>query len=219
MSLQQGPVGGARVTLLTGGLVVLMLAVFAGAGILVRKSEPVTSVAPAASKAPEVTPSRNPRRQPDVDVGKPLGNGVFVEIAKGWTQGKADYRSMRALSLDRGAVAVFYAGINPMPSLPLLLPDAKAFADYEGFYGLRTARVRTLPLPNLNVVEAASIGFTGRRKKGDATYSLGGECVRLRGVPTVNDISLSVCYAAYAQDLDTVRVEVQQMIASAAGSI
>ncbi len=195
MSLQQGPVGGARVTLLTGGLVVLMLAVFAGAGILVRKSEPVTSVAPAASKAPEVTPSRNPRRQPDVDVGKPLGNGVFVEIAKGWTQGKADYRSMRALYLDRGAVAVFYAGINPMPW------------------------VRKVPLPNLNVVEAASIGFTGRRKKGDATYSLGGECVRLRGVPTVNDISLSVCYAAYAQDLDTVRVEVQQMIASAAGSI
>jgi len=43
--------------------------------------------------------------------------------------------------------------------------------------------------------------------------------VRLRGVPTVNDISLSVCWAAYGQDLDTVRVEVQQMIQSAAGSI
>jgi hypothetical protein len=106
-----------------------------------------------------------------------------------------------------------------MPSVPLLHPDAKAFADYEGIYGLRVGRARKMPLPNLNVVEAASIGFTGRRKAGDATYSLAGECVRLRGAPTVNDISLSVCYAAYAQDLDTVRVEVQQMIASAAGSI
>jgi hypothetical protein len=235
MSLEQSPSGGARVALLSGGLVVLMLAVFAGAGILARKADHGTAVAsqgpmtpsPTASetpatvapKVPEVTPSRNPRRQPDVDSGTSVDSGVFVEIAKGWAHAKNGSAGIRATSFERGAVVLFSVGSNPMPSLPLLRTDAMAFADGEGIYGLRTGRVRKLPLPNPNVVEAASVGFTGRRKEGDATYSLGGECVRLRGVPTVNDISLSVCWAAYGQDLDTVRVEVQQMIQSAAGSI
>jgi hypothetical protein len=227
MSLEQSPVGGGKVALLTGGLVVVMLAVFAGAGVLARNAgdTPVASQTPtekpatAVPKAPEVTPSRNPRRQPDIDSGTSLDSGVFVQIAKGWTPRKPDGLSIRAVSDELGAVAVFSVTPNPMPSVPLLHPDAKAFADYEGIYGLRVGRPRKLPLPNLNVVEAASVGFTGRRKEGDATYSLTGECVRLRGAPTVNDISLSVCYAAYAQDLDAVRVEVQQMIQSAARSI
>jgi hypothetical protein len=51
------------------------------------------------------------------------------------------------------------------------------------------------------------------------TYSLAGECVRLRGAPRTNDISISVCWAANVQDLGTVRPEVQQMIASAAQSV
>jgi hypothetical protein len=98
MSLEQSPVGGAKVALVTGGLVVVMLAVFAGAGVLARKAEdtPVASQTPAAKpataapKAPEVTPSHNPRRQPDIDSGTSLDSGVFVDIAKGWTQGKPD---------------------------------------------------------------------------------------------------------------------------------
>jgi hypothetical protein len=76
-----------------------------------------------------------------------------------------------------------------------------------------------IPPPNRNIVEAASISFTGRRRQDDVTYSLTGECVRLRGAPETNDVSISVCWAAYVQDLGTVRPEVQRMIASAARSI
>ncbi|MGW6197152.1 hypothetical protein ACWF0M_13495 [Kribbella sp. NPDC055110] len=60
---------------------------------------------------------------------------------------------------------------------------------------------------------------TGRRRQDDVTYSLAGECVRLRGAPETNDVSISVCWAAYVQDLGAVRPEVRQMIATAARSI
>ena len=236
MSLQQSPVRGGRVALLAGGLAVLLVGVFAAAGQLARKVEPTESLAAApttppttaapttpSAKAvptvPAVTPSRNPRRQPDVDRGKSLDEGIFVEIAVGWTRVQAYASGMSLLSWDRGAAAFFSVSVNPMPSRPLLRPDATSFAETQGIHGFRAGPVRALPLPNLNVVEAASISFTGRRRMDDATYSLSGECVRLRGDPAVNDVSLSICWAAYVQDLDTVRAEVQQMISSAAGSI
>jgi hypothetical protein len=230
MSLQQSPAGGGTVALLTGGLVVLVVGVFAAGGLLVRAAGPSSpssapSTIPAqppatttAPTAPAVTPSRNPRRQPDVDRGKPLDHGIFVEVADGWTV-TMDYLGLRGQSWSRGAGLQIYVLSNPMPSRPLLRPDATSFAETQGIYGFRAGQVRALPLPNLNVVEAASISFTGRRHLDDATYSLSGECVRLRGAPEVNDVSPSICWAAYVQDLDTVRAEVQQMIASAAGSV
>jgi len=231
MSLQDSPVEGGRVALLAGGLAVLVVGVFAAGGLLVRQAEPSgpqsvaapapsTTSAPAttAPTAPAVTPSRNPRRQPDVDRGKPLDHGLFVEVAGGWTV-TTDYVGLRLVSWNRGATFAIYVSTNPLPSRPLLRSDATSFADKQGIYGFRAGPVRALPLPNLNVVEAASISFTGRRRMDDATYSLSGECIRLRGAPEVNDVSLSICWAAYMQDLDTVRAEVQQMIASVAGSI
>lgn len=102
---------------------------------------------------------------------------------------------------------------------PLMLLAAKAFADEQAIYGFQAARARALMPPNRNIVEAVSIGFTGRRRADDVTYSLAGECVRLRGAAETNDVSISVCWAAYVQDLGTVRAEVQQMIASAVRSI
>ena len=106
-----------------------------------------------------------------------------------------------------------------MPSRPLLRPDAEAFADTEQLYGLRAGQVRTLPPPNRNIVEAAAISFTGRRRADGATYSLTGECTRLRGAPETNDVSIGICWVAHVQDLDTVRPEVQRMLASVARSV
>jgi len=230
MRLQQSPAGGGRVALLTAALVLLQVAVFAGGGVVVRKLEPsaapvptttAAQVAPRTTEpsAPEVTPSRNPRRQPDVDRGTLVDHDVFVQVADGWTPMRSDHLGLRLQSWDRGAAADFYVNANPMPSAPLLRVDAETFAEFQDIYGFRAGRVRTLPLPNPNLVEAASIAFTGRRRMDGGTYSLSGECVRLRGVPETNDVSLSICWVAYVQDLDTVRAEVQQMIASAAGSV
>jgi hypothetical protein len=234
MSLQQGPASGRRVALLAGGLAVLLVGLFAAAGQLARKVEPTESLAAAPTTppataapttpsakavptAPAVTPSSNSRRQQDVDRGISLHYGLFVEVAKGWT--RVSPFDAGWVSWDRGAAAFFSVSLHPLPSRPLLRSDATSFAKTQDIYGFRAAPVRTLPLPNLNVVEAASISFTGRRRMDDATYSLSGECVRLRGDAAVNDVSLSICWAAYVQDLDTVRPEVRQMISSAAGSI
>lgn len=76
-----------------------------------------------------------------------------------------------------------------------------------------------MPPPNLNTFDAAAVHFTARRTWDGITYSLVGECVRLRGLPAVHDVSASICWAANVQDQDTVRPEVQQMIASLTGSI
>ena len=147
-----------------------------------------------------------------------MDHGIFVEVADGWTE-TTDYLGLALRSWDRGAALVIYVFTNPLPSRPLLRSDATSFAEKQGIYGFRAGPVRDLPLPNLNVVEAASISFTGRRRMDDATYSLSGECTRLRGAPETNDVSVSICWTAYVQDLDTVRAEVQQMIGSLAGSI
>jgi hypothetical protein len=76
MNPQQGPLSGGKVALLTGGFVVLVIAVVAAGGLLVPKAEPADQPAADAPvemvtvspTAPAVTPSRNPRKQPDVEV-------------------------------------------------------------------------------------------------------------------------------------------------------
>jgi hypothetical protein len=223
----QAPLSGGKVVLLTGGFVMLVLAVIAAAGLLVRTAEPADSPAAAAPvesltvspTAPGVTPSRNPRRQPDIDRGTPISFGIYVEIAEGWDRETAYGSMMRATSFGRGASLTISLSRHPLPGGPLLRPDAEGFAGSDQIDGVKLGAVRSLPPPNLNIVEAASISFTGRRTVDDITYSLSGECVRLRGAPAVNDVSASICWAAYVQDLDTVRPEARQMIASLARSI
>jgi hypothetical protein len=227
---QQKPASGRTVILLTTGLAVLLVGVFLLAGQLTHEQvraaspeqtarKPTRPKATATEPAPSVTPSRNPRREADVDRGTPLGHGVFVDVANGWTTVHSFTYGLEVASRDRGADAVFSLSAQPMPSLPLMVPAAKTFADEQAIYGFRAGRARPLPPPNANILEAVSIGFTGRLRQDDVTYSLAGECVRLRGVPETNDVSVSVCWAAYVQDLGTVRAEVRRMIASAASSI
>ena len=210
-----------RIALLALGLLVLVVGLFAGAGVLVRQTD--TSAQPVAVRATptpaEVIPSRNPRREPDLDVGTPVEEGVFVQIARGWTKQTYDQLGVRVTSFERGAEARFYVVTNPVTSLPLLRPDVDAFAETQDLRDVRYGRAVSVPPPNLNVVEAARISFTGRRTEDDLVYSLAGECLRLRGAPTVKDVSVSICFAAYVQDLDTVRAEVRQMTGSVARSI
>ncbi|GAB2678814.1 hypothetical protein [Kribbella swartbergensis] len=224
MPLDGDPISGPKVALLTGGLVVLLVGVFVAAGALVRPGDQPAVAAPAevvtvSPTAPAVTPSRNPRRQPDVDRGIPLASGVFVQVAEGWRHQTPGLMTMRAISFDRGASATFSLSQHPVSSGPLIRPDAEAFTELDDLYGVRFGAVRSLPPPNRNIVEAVSLGFTGRRTVDDVTYSLSGECTRLRGAPAINDVSVSICWAAYVQDLDTVRPEIKQMIGSVAGSI
>jgi hypothetical protein len=164
-----------------------------------------------------VEPSRNPRREPDVDRGIPLDHGVFVDITEGWAQEDNDYLGIRVSS--EGGAAAFYLSARPVGSGSLLRPDAEAFADTQGLHGVQVGAVKWLPPPNLNIIEAARIDFTGRATVDQTTYSFGGECIRLRGAPTVNDVSVSICFVAYLDNLDAVRAEVQPMIASVARSI
>jgi hypothetical protein len=226
----QTPASGRTSALLMGGLAVLLVGVFTVGGLLAQRVEPASQTLAAAPSAPPVapsttapqptvTPSRNPRRQPDVDRGKPIDHGVYVEIAPGWTTAFEFTFELDLVSWDRGAAATFYVQTRPLPSRPLILPDAAAFAEHQLLHGYKPGRPRVLPVPNPNIVEAVSVSFTGRRRMDEVTYSLYGECVRLRGDPETNDVSLSVCWAAYVQDLETVRPEVQRMIASAARSI
>ncbi|MEV0794183.1 hypothetical protein [Kribbella sp. NPDC050459] len=218
----RNPASAGTVVLLTAALALLMVGVFALAGRLVHQSEPAAAPEVAPSVVPSVTssvtPWRNPRFEPDVDRGMPIGHGVFVEVPGSWTA-RAYTNVLDATSWDRGAYVGFNVAIHPMPSLPLLLTDAQGYAEVQAIHGFRAGRARVLPPPNRNIAEAGSISFTGRRTEGGATYSLAGECVRLRGAPRTNDISISICWAAYVQDLGTVRPEVEQMIASAARSI
>jgi hypothetical protein len=226
-----------------GALAVLLVGVFIAGGLLAQRVEPssqtltaaqsttpASSTTPAQSATPApsattpasqpaVTPYRDPRRQSDIDRGRPIDSGVYVEIAHGWKIAFEFTYELDLVSWDRGAAMTYYVQTHPLPSMPLLLPDAAAFAQSQLLHGYRAGRPRVLPNPNPNVVEAASVSFTGRRRMDDVTYSLYGECVRLRGAPDTNDVSLSVCWSAYVQDLGTVRPEAQRMIASAARSI
>jgi hypothetical protein len=239
MALQQSPVSGTKVGLMVGGLVVLVVAAFAGAGFLVPDPGPSASrpsaTAPATTAptptpttatatpdsveaTPTVQPSRNHRREPDADRGTPIDHGVWVEIAKGWQKESTDYLGLRVYT-DAGSAAAFYISTNPVGSGPLLRPDAEAFADTHRLHGVQVGAVTWLPAPNLNIIEAGRISFTGRQTIDQATYSFGGECTRLRGAPAVNDVSVSICFVAYQEDLDAVRAEVRQMVASVARSI
>jgi hypothetical protein len=236
MALQQSPLNGAKVGLMVGGLVVLVVAAFAGAGVLVpdpgSTSSRPTAAAPATTATtppaiatpesvqatPTVQPSRNHRREPDADRGTPIDHGVWAEIAEGWQKESTDYLGLRVYT-DGGSAAAFYISTNPVGSGPLLRPDAEAFADTHRLHGVQVGAVTWLPAPNLNIIEAGRISFTGRQTIDQATYSFGGECTRLRGAPTVNDVSVSICFVAYQEDLDAVRAEVHQMIASVARSI
>jgi hypothetical protein len=208
-----------RITLLSGGLAALLVGLFAVVGHLTPNTEPETRAELKEPRAPRVTPSRNPRRAPDVDRGTPVQRGVFAQVADGWTKVQSYGFTLNLVSWDRGAAFSLVGSERPVTSVPLLRPDALAFAEMQQLYAVRTGPVRAVPLPNRNLVEAAVIGFTGRRKMDDLTYSLSGECVRLRGAPDTNDVSLSICWSAYVQDLETVRPEVQQMINSIARSV
>lgn len=222
--MQQSPMGPGRVALMTGGLVVLTLGVFAGADLLVSDAGSADQPAVASSTVPElappsVTPSRNPRRQPDVDRGTPLDRGVFVLVAKGWRQTSPDpYLGIEVTSDGRGRAA-FYLSRNPVESASVLPMDASAFAEGEGLHGVRVGAVRRLPVPNPNLSEAARVGFTGRRTVDGVTYSVVGDCTRLRGAPSVNDVSVSICFMAYVPEDAAVRTEVRRMTASVAQSI
>jgi hypothetical protein len=226
MSMQQSPVGRGRAALMTGGLVVLTLGVFAGADLLVRDAGSADRPAVASSTVPElvapnapvVTPSRNPRRQPDVDRGTPLDRGVFVLVAKGWREISPDYLGIEVTSDGRGKAA-FYLSTRPVESAAVLPVDASAFAEGEGLHGVRVGAVRRLPVPNPNLSEAGRVGFTGRRTVDGVTYSVVGDCTRLRGAPSVNDVSVSICFMAYVPEDAAVRAEVRRMTASVAQSI
>jgi hypothetical protein len=210
---------------MTGGLIVLTLGVFAGADLLVSDAGSADQPAVASSTVPElappsapvVTPSRNPRRQPDVDRGTPLDRGVFVLVAKGWRE-TSHYLGIEVTSDGRGRAA-FYLSTNPVESASVLPVDASAFAEGEGLHGVRVGAVRRLPVPNPNLSEAARVGFTGRRTVDGVTYSVVGDCTRLRGAPSVNDVSVSICFMAYVPEDAAVRTEVRRMTASVAQSI
>ncbi|NUR97002.1 MAG: hypothetical protein HOV67_17315 [Kribbellaceae bacterium] len=210
-----------KTALFSGGLAVLLIGLFAVVGHLTPDPdpEPETRAELTPTRAPQVTPSRNPRRAPDVDRGTPVERGVFVEVADGWTKVQSYGFTFNLVSWNRGAAFSLIGSTRPVTSVPLLGPDALAFADLQQLYAVHTGTVRSVPPPNRNIVEAAVIGFTGLRKMDDVTYSLSGECVRLRGAPDTNDVSLSICWSAYVQDLGTVRPEVQQMIDSIARSV
>ncbi|WP_427886262.1 hypothetical protein ACQHIV_26905 [Kribbella sp. GL6] len=210
-----------RAVVLSGGLAVLLVGLFAAAGQLTPRAEPVPESRARFNdpRPAQVTPSRNPRREPDVDRGRPISDGVFIEVADGWKRVSSGPFTLALVSWERGAAFVLTGSTRPVTSVPLLRPDAEGFAQTMELYGVRIGRVHPLPAPNRNIVEAAAISFTGLRKLDDVTYSLSGECVRLRGAADTNDVSVSICWSAYVQDLGTVRPEAQRMIASVARSI
>lgn len=209
----------ARVVVLSGGLAAVLVGLFAVVGQLLPRAEPEAAVRFNDPRPVQVTPSRKPRREPDVDRGTPVSNGVFVDVPDGWKRVSMGGFTLGLVSWGRGAAFVLTGSTHPVTSVPLLRPDAEGFAQTMQLYGVQVDRVRTLPVPNRNVVEVVAISFTGLRKMDGLTYSLSGECVRLRGAPDTNDISLSLCWSAYVQDLGTVRPEVQRMIASVALSV
>ncbi|WP_112248077.1 hypothetical protein [Kribbella monticola] len=200
--------GVAFAVLVVGGLIVR----YAGAEHSAIEPAPsVTSGTPA-----EVVPSRNPRRDPDVDRGTPINYGVFVEIPRGWTRQSVE--GILVTSPGRGAAQVFVVN-HPVPSAGLLRPDVEAFADTMELENLKIGTVRQIPPPNLNVSEAFVVSFTSHYTEDGVTYQLSGDCTRLRGLASINDVSVSLCYVAQGEYLDAVRAEVTAMSGSVARSI
>jgi hypothetical protein len=128
------------------------------------------------------------------------------------------YIGIEVTSDGRGKAA-FYLSTHPVESASVLPMDASAFAEGEGLHGVRVGAVQRLPVPNTNLSEAARVGFTGRRTIDGITYSVVGDCSRLRGAPSVNDVSVSICFMAYVPEDAAVRTEVRRMTASVAQSI
>jgi hypothetical protein len=157
-----------------------------------------------------VVPSRNPRRDPEVDGGVPINYGVFIEIPEGWE--RESFNGVRVTSEGRGAAQITVSN-HPVPTAGLLGPDAETFADMMVLDNLKLGAEQQIPPPNLNTFDAARISFTSQYVEDGVTYRFAGACTRFRGLPAVNDVSVSVCYFAYAENLDAVRAEVTASIA------
>jgi hypothetical protein len=198
----------AFAVLLTGGLVIR----YAGTSHEQTLDAPAPTLTPA-----EVTPSRNPRQDPDIDRGTPIDYGVFIEIPLTWK--RESLYGVVVTSLGRGAAA-FYVSNNPVPSAGLLRPDVQAFAEVAAIEAVKPGAVQKLPLPNHNIAEALQLSFTGSYTDEDGvSQQLLGACTRFRGVATINDVSVSICYVSRSTALDVVRADVAAMTASVARSI
>lgn len=194
--------------LVVGGLIVR----YAGPSDERALTPSATSVTPA-----EVIPSRNPRRDPDVDRGIPINYGVFIEIPFTWRRESAD--GVLVTSLGRGA-AQFFVSNHPVASAGLLRPDVQGFADTAGLEAVKLGSVQQLPPPNFNIGEAVQISFTSSYTDDDSVIQqLSGACTRFRGVAAINNVSVSICYVSRSAVLDAVRAEVAAMTASVARSI
>lgn len=168
------------------------------------------------ASAAEVVPSKNPRRDPEVDGGVPINYGVFIEIPPGWQ--RESFNGARVISPGRGSAQITLSN-HPVQSAGLLVPDATTFADMMVLDNLKLGAERKTLAPNLNTFDAATISFTSHYVEDGMTYRFAGACTRFRGLPTINDVSVSICYYAYAESLDAVRAEVAKMTASIARSI
>jgi hypothetical protein len=203
--------------LVVGGLIIR----YAGAPAE-RASDPptqtVSAPTPAAqpSSAAEVIPSKNPRRDPEVDGGVPINYGVFVEIPEGWE--RESFNGVRVTSTGRGGAQITVSN-HPVQTAGLLVPDAATFAEMMVLDNLELGVEQKTFAPNLNTFDAATISFTSHYVEDGVTYRFAGACARFRGLPAVNDVSVSICYFGYAESLDAVRGEVAKMTASIARSI
>ncbi|QNE20398.1 hypothetical protein F1D05_23935 [Kribbella qitaiheensis] len=203
----------AFAVLVVGGLIIR----YAGSSTEQTEQTADTPTPSAQSVPPaEVVPSRNPRRDPDVDAGTPINYGVFVTIPEGWE--RDSFNGIRVTSRGRGAAQITVSN-HPVPTAGLLRPDAETFTDMMVLENLKLGAEQQIPAPNLNTFDAARISFTSHYVEDGVTYRFAGDCTRFRGLPAVNDVSVSICYFAYAEDLDAVRAEVTAMTGSVARSI
>jgi hypothetical protein len=206
-----GAAAGAAV-LLVGGLLIRYAGTPAERASDAPTPPATTSVTPA-----EVVPSRNPRQDPDVDRGTPINYGVFVEVPLTWGPESVD--GVVVSSLGRG-VAAFFVSNHPVASTGLLRSDVQGFADTAAIGAVKFGAVRQLPLPNRNISEAVQLSYTSSYTDDDGVLQpIVGACTRFRGVATINDVSVSICYASRSAALDVVRADVAAMTASVARSI
>jgi hypothetical protein len=202
----------AFTVLLVGGLIVR----YSGSPSEQAANAPTPTPEAASVTPAEVVPSKNPRRDPEVDAGVPINYGVFVEIPEGWE--RESFNGVRVTSTGRGAAQITVSN-HPVPTTGLLVADAQAFASMMVLDNLVLGPEQQTSAPNLNSFDAAVISFTSHYVEDGVTYRFAGGCKRFRGLPAVNDVSVSVCYFAFAESLDAVRAEVTAMTGSVAGSI
>ena len=208
---------GAVAVLLVGGLIIRYAGSSSSSDQTVSGPAPTTPTLTAqSSRAAEVVPSKNPRRDPEVDGGVPINYGVFVEIPQGWQ--RESFNGARVTSPGRGAAQITLSN-HPVQTAGLLVPDARTFAEMMVLDNLELGVEQKTLAPNLNTFDAAAISFTSHYVEDGVTYRFAGACTRFRGLPAVNDVSVSICYYAFAESLDAVRAEVAKMTASIARSI